>query len=240
MNTYLILLAAVLPAVVLMYYIWHKDKEHPEPTNLLMKGFGYGVLSVFLSLLVSIPLGELGLYSDAVTTWEGAISMSFFGAAIPEELAKLFMLWILLRKNPYFDEHVDGIVYAVSVSMGFAALENIAYLFSNYESWQSVGVVRALVSVPGHYVFAVFMGYYYSLYRFGSADDKTYYGIMAVAAPILLHGVFDMLLFMSPISEGVAPVVLILFCVFCSYMHKYAARRIKEHLEADSKREVKW
>lgn len=58
-----------------------------------------------------------------------AIRLSFFGAAILEESAKLFMLWLLLRKNKYFGERVDGIVYAVCVSLGFAALENVMYLF---------------------------------------------------------------------------------------------------------------
>lgn len=232
MHTYFVIFVAVLPAIVLLYYIYNKDKEQPEPTGLLLKGFGFGILSVFVSLLLSLPFEAMGLYSSEVSTWEGAIRLSFFGAAIPEELAKLFMLWLLLRKNPYFDERVDGIVYAVAVSMGFAALENVSYLFVNYDSWQAVGTTRALVSVPAHYAFAVFMGYYYSMYHF-TWSDKTYYGIMAVAIPVLFHGLFDSLLFMLPLNESYAVILLVVFSVFCYNMHKLAASRIKDHLETD-------
>lgn len=228
---YLVVLAAVLPALILLFYVYKKDKQ-PEPRLLLLKGAFLGVLSVFVSLLLSTPLGVMGLYDIVLSTWSDAICTSFFGAAIPEELAKLFMLWLLLRKNRYFDEHMDGIVYAVAVSMGFAALENVGYLLLNYDSWQSVGIVRALVSVPAHYAFAVFMGYHYSLACFGLPSEKTYHKVMVVVLPILLHGVFDSLLFMMPLKENYAILLLVLFLVFCYYMHKYAARRIKKHLVA--------
>lgn len=238
MQIYLVLFAAVLPVIVLLYYIYHKDKAQPEPTNMLLKGFGLGMLSVFASLLLSLPLGAMGVYGfDEVSAWDEAIRISFFGAAIPEELAKLFMLWLLLRKNPYFDEHVDGIVYAVAVSMGFAALENVGYLFSNYESWWTVGTVRALISVPAHYAFAVFMGYYYSMFHF-TRSDKTYYGIMTIAIPVLFHGLFDSLLFMLPLNENYAVILLMAFSVFCYNMHKLATSRIKDHLETDRRRNL--
>ncbi len=233
MQMLLVFIAAVLPAIVLLYYIYNKDKEQPEPTSLILRGFWFGILSVFVSLLLSLLSSAVGLYSfDDVSTWGEAVRVSFFGAAIPEELAKLFMLWLLLRKNPYFDEHVDGIVYAVAISMGFAALENVGYLFVNYDSWQAVGTTRALVSVPAHYAFAVFMGYYYSMCHF-SQSDKAYYGIMAVAMPILFHGLFDSLLFMMPMNESYAVILLVVFSVFCYNMHKLATSRIKDHLETD-------
>lgn len=82
-----------------------------------------------------------------------SVSTAFFGAAIPEEIAKFLMLWLLLRKNPYFDEKMVGIVYAVCVSLGFAALENIMYLFTNAEAYLSVGIARAIFAVLGHFCF---------------------------------------------------------------------------------------
>jgi RsiW-degrading membrane proteinase PrsW (M82 family) len=75
-----------------------------------------------------------------------------------------------LRNNPYFDEHFDGIVYAVCVGMGFAGLENIMYVFQNMDDWMSVSVARAIFSVPGHFFFAVSMGYFYSCVHFHTAS----------------------------------------------------------------------
>ncbi len=154
----MILLIALLPVAILVYYIYDKDRRSPEPAEQLLKAFIFGVLAVPLSLLISMPLGAIGTYSlEATSILGGSIKTAFFGAAIPEEIAKLYMLWRLLRNNPYFDEKMDGIVYAVYVSLGFAALENIMYLFSNAESYLSVGIVRALFAVPGHFCFGILM-----------------------------------------------------------------------------------
>ncbi len=109
----MIFLTALLPIAILVYYIYHKDKRSPEPTGQLVKAFLFGILSVPLSFCMSIPLGLIGIYPAEATSILGSISTAFFGAAIPEEIAKFFMLWLLLRKNPYFDEKMDGIVYAV-------------------------------------------------------------------------------------------------------------------------------
>lgn len=113
MDIFTILLIALLPIAILVYYVYHKDKKSPEPTGQLAKAFLWGILSVPLSLCISIPLGLIGVYSVEATSILGSVSTAFFGAAIPEEMAKFIILWLLLRKNPNFDEKMDGIVYVV-------------------------------------------------------------------------------------------------------------------------------
>lgn len=122
-----VLLAALLPIALLAWYIYRKDKLCPEPPGQLIKGFCFGTISAPLSLGISLPFIWLGLCPVETTTIGDSIRTAFISAAIPEESAKLFMLWLLLRNNKYFDEKMDGIVYAVFVSLGFAALENILY-----------------------------------------------------------------------------------------------------------------
>ncbi|MBQ8542426.1 MAG: PrsW family intramembrane metalloprotease [Bacteroidaceae bacterium] len=128
---YLVLFTALLPVIFLLYSVNKKDSKQPEPKGELVRAVFYGIISVFLSLLISTPLLFLGLYSEQPTTILGAISTAFLGAAIPEEVAKYVMLWLFLRNNKYFDERFDCILYAVCVSMGFAALENITYFWNN-------------------------------------------------------------------------------------------------------------
>ena len=129
-----ILLAALAPVVVLLYYIYRKDEVQKEPVKELLKAFGLGILSTFLSLCISTPLGILGFFPSEPSTLIGAAAVSFFGAAIPEEIAKFVLLWLFVRRNKFFDEHMDGIVYAAVVYLGFAALEKVLYLFSS-EDW---------------------------------------------------------------------------------------------------------
>lgn len=232
MNNYIILLIALLPVVILVYYIYHKDKKSPEPTGQLVKAFFYGILSVPLSLCMSIPLGLFGVYPAEATSILGSVSTAFFGAAIPEEIAKFLMLWLLLRKNPYFDEKMDGIVYAVCVSLGFAALENIMYLFTNAEAYLSVGIARAIFAVPGHFCFGILMGYYYSLAKF-YPKTPTKNKVLILVAPIITHGLYDSILFIINVTPAISGILLIVFLVFCHKMWKYGSKRIQEHLKRD-------
>ena len=123
----LFLLAAIGPALLMLWYVYSKD-TNPEPTSLLFKGFCFGGLSALLSTLISEPLLNMGFYTSNPTNIVESFKIAFFGAAIPEETAKLFMLWLLLRHCKEFDESYDGIVYAAAVGLGFAAFENVLYL----------------------------------------------------------------------------------------------------------------
>ena len=226
------IIAAVAPVVVLLFYIYRKDEFQKEPVKELLKAFALGIASTVASLLISIPSEIIGLYSgDNYTVW-GVISSSFFGAAIPEEIAKFFMFWLLVRKNRHFDEHMDGIVYASVVALGFACLENVLYVVGD-EVWVSVGVMRALFSVPGHMFFGILMGYYYSLVRFdpfSTVRDK----VLVLGAPILAHGIFNSILsFDMLLPQGLGVVIMIVFVVFCNSLRKQASRRIRTHLMQD-------
>lgn len=230
--TSIILLTALAPVAILLFYVYRRDKQSPEPMSLLLKAFGLGVASVFVSLAISTPLEALGLYPDNPTTIFGCICTSFFGAAIPEEIAKLVMLWLVLRNNPYFDEKMDGIVYAVCISLGFAAFENVSYLFMYSDDFLSVGIARAIFSVPGHFCFGVLMGYYYSLAKFYPLSPKKN-KTLVLLVPIIVHGLFDSILFVSDATPAISGILSIVFIYFCYKMWKYCSRSIEEHLQRD-------
>lgn len=227
-----ILISALAPVIVLLFFVYRKDEVQKEPVKEILKAVGLGVLSVFASFLISGPLGALGFYTDyPVTLWD-AVAISFFGAAIPEEIAKFVLLWLFVRKNKWFDEHMDGIVYAAAVSLGFAAFENIGYLLSS-EDWVSTGIMRALFSVPGHMFFGILMGYYYSLVRFDpTASGMTRFWVLG--APIIAHGIYDSILFsMDTLPDSLSLALMVIFIFFCNSLRKHASRRIKLHVQQD-------
>ena len=234
MEIILILSAALLPAIVLLYYIWKKDKKK-EPTSLLVKAVAWGA-----AICLPVAIVEMGI-STAIfgvggkpVSFFGTTVQAFFVAALPEESFKLLALWLVLRKNPYFDEHFDGIVYAVCVGLGFAALENVLYVVGAEDNWFSVAVTRALLAVPGHYAFAVLMGYYYSVYHFVDHSSRTAACILLV--PVVAHGVYDALALSSTVNPyvgGISTVVLIYFCI---KMHKSAKIKVLALIERDSNR----
>lgn len=227
------LAAALLPALFLGLYIWKKDPK-PEPTNQLIKavllGVGLCLPVAFVELI--IQKGLFGFSGGQPFTLFGTTVEAFFVAAIPEEAAKLLALWIILRKNPYFDEHFDGIVYAVCVGLGFAAIENVFYVLGS-EDWLSTAIARSFLAVPGHYAFGIIMGYYYSVYHFVDRSKK--YKALILIAPVMAHGVYDSLALSGTVNATVGGLSFFVLIFFCIKMQRQAQRRVKELVAKDKK-----
>lgn len=223
MEFLIIIAAALLPAILLWGYIWKMDRKK-EPTSLLIKATCYGVLICLPVAMVESMISGVLFGEGGPTTLFGTTVDAFMVAAIPEEAFKLFALHRILKNNPYFDEHFDGIVYAVCVGLGFAGLENILYLFDNADDWLSVAFLRSLMAVPGHYAFAVLMGYYYSVYHFVNRSRRTW--AMILVAPVLAHGLYDALLMSASVNAALGGIC---FCgaVYLTYrLHIYARKKV--------------
>ena len=216
-----VFLAALLPVFLLLCYIWRKDPQ-PEPVSWLARAVIYGALMFLPILLVEMLVASVLSAIVPANTLLGSVTTAFFVAAVPEESFKLLALWLVLRKNPF---------YAACVSLGFAAVENIGYLFSSLDSWQATAIARGLLAVPGHYAFGVLMGYYYSLYHFVDHSQRTRYSILLV--PVLAHGLYDAIAMsgsLSPYVQGISFFVLVYFCI---KMHKFSYNRIMAQIHRD-------
>ncbi len=230
----LMFLAAIAPAIILVLYIYIKDRYQREPLSQILKGLLYGLISAFLAISIATAFQLIGLAPAEMNNVRDAFMTAFFSAAIPEESAKLLMLWLLVRRNPYFDEYVDGIVYAVAIGMGFAGFENILYVFQSGGNWIGTAWTRALLSVPGHYMFAVIMGYYYSYVHFHKG--RNYFRMsMTLIAPVILHGLFDAFLMEGQVikDETIAGLLVILFFVLFIFGQRRARKAIKRQLARD-------
>jgi RsiW-degrading membrane proteinase PrsW (M82 family) len=219
----IIILVALLPAILLWFYIWKKDTQK-EPTSWLVKAVLWGI-----AICIPVALFEMGIQAALFgeghepTSIAGTTIMAFIVAALPEETFKLLALWMILRKNPYFDEHFDGIVYAVCVGLGFAAFENIGYVFSE-DNWLPIAIVRALLAVPGHYAFAILMGYYYSIYHFVDHSPKVALCILLV--PVLAHGTYDAIAMSGIVNQYIGGISFFILIFFCIKMHRMARAKV--------------
>ena len=230
MNILIMFIAAILPVALLFMYIWKRDIQK-EPTSLLVKAVLYGAaicipVAVFEQAIHTVMFGVNGEPTSLV----GSTAMAFFVAALPGESFKLLVLWLILRKNPFFDEHFDGIVYAVCIGLGFAAFENVGYIFKS-DDWLSVAIARSLLSVPGHYAFAVFMGYYYSVYHFVNRSPKVAACVLLV--PVLAHGVYDSLAMSSMVNPYIGGICFFVLIYFCIKMHKVVKGKVIALVEKD-------
>lgn len=226
----LLIFISVFPVVVIMLYIYFRDKYEKEPFGLLMKAFFGGVLSAVATILFMAPFS--GLFPETNSTYWQALITAFAGAAIPEEIFKFLFLYWIVWKNRNFNEYFDGIVYAVFVSLGFACLENILYVT---EHGMGVGIARGIFAVPGHALDGVIMGYFFSLARFMPTRRKEFL-FKSLLYSILAHGIYDFLLFYSSGKSETNPVLSLLlilaFLVFIVYLWRLGFRKIKRHVDA--------
>ena len=227
----ILIVAAILPAILLWLYTCRKDAQ-PEPMSQMLKAFLYGALiCIPVSFVENYISGTLFASEGSPSNLMGSTLEAFLVAAVPEEGFKLLALLLILRHNPFFDEHYDGIVYAVCVGLGFAAVENVGYVLMHADAWLSVAVTRALLAVPGHYAFAVFMGYYYSLYHFGQKSAKNLLSIFFI--PVLAHGCYDAFALTGTVEPVLGGISFILLIYFCIKMHKNARQKITVQVERD-------
>ena len=224
---------AVVPAIILIYYTYQQDKLQREPTKNLVKAFFYGWGAVLATLIVTGPAVGAGLIPTEFHSLADAVRTAFLGAAIPEESAKLLMLWLFLRKCRDFDERMDGIVYAVCVGMGFAAFENIEYLIAAGSDWVTTGIGRSLTAIPGHFAFAVIMGYYYSLNHFDKYRAPGA-GLKMWLYPVLAHGLYDSIAMYAQVSPELSGVISTIILLGCFWALKAARRQMSKHLTADA------
>lgn len=191
MNALALFALALAPGAAIMLYIYLKDKHEREPVGLLLISFLYGGLSAIMTLFISWPVEALIILKpdDAVHQFFNA----FFKVALIEEFSKFFFVRFILFNNRNFNEPFDGIVYAIMVSMGFATLENVLYV---YQFGLATGILRMFTAVPAHATFAIIMGFFLGKAKF-SHRKVLYYSIMALLAASLFHGSYDYFLFIS-------------------------------------------
>lgn len=179
-----------------MLFIYLKDKHEREPLSLLAVSFFLGVVSTIITLLLSWPLDVLISLEKHNIVDE--FYAAFFKVALVEEFSKFIFVRFLLYPNKNFNEPFDGIVYAVMVSMGFATLENVIYVY-NYGF--ETGVMRMFTAVPAHATFAVMMGYFLGIGKFRHSHQVAY-SVLALLSATFFHGAYDYFWFIAS-AKGV-------------------------------------
>ena len=260
LNDILLVVAALLPAAALCFYVFKKDRTEKEPIGLLLLLLGLGAAICFPAVI-----GETMLIESIQAFFEGSIRVvdgeaveflnnttyvayniaeNFIGIALVEEGLKFLVLYLVTRRNKNFNCLFDGLIYSVFVSLGFAALENVLYVTQyGFE----VAILRALLSVPGHMFFAVLMGYYYSmwnLYSRANALERSYKvnGFILPSAPEFTYKKYLLLSLLMPVlahgfydfccsvDYSLATVGLYAFVIF---LYVYCFRKISKMSRMD-------
>lgn len=189
MNLFLF---AVAPVFTVIVYVYHKDKYEKEPKQMLLASFLLGaIVSIFITTLLYVASDVVLPVLNQTSIFQQFIK-AFFVVGVIEEFSKYVIIRYYNQPNKEFNEPFDGIMYAVMVSMGFAATENIFYVFSGgYET----AIIRAFSAVPAHATFGVLMGYFMGKAKF--SNNKIALNLTGLLLAIVFHGAYDFFLFID-------------------------------------------
>jgi len=193
MNIVVSILLAILPIIVISIFIIAFDKEK-EPLFTYIKCYFMGFFSVCIVLVLNSILGiKLNtLNRDFLYLF----LYSFVFVGLLEEVSKFLSTMIAIKIDKNYNSYFDSIVYASFVAMGFACLENIIYIVNDNFNMNTI-ILRAVFSVPSHVIFSIFMGKFIELYK-TKEKRRILYLILAIVVPVLLHGLFDLVLLYVP------------------------------------------
>ena len=195
MSTFLFTI--IPPILILLFFVLTDRFKEPKITIITV---------FFLGFLICLPAGILNQLSHDFffngSDYSENLTGSFLGPAWAEELLKFSILYLIILKRDEFNEPMDGLVYGVVVSLGFATYENYTYVYEwasivakeeNYDFLKfsyHVAKARSYSAIPMHGLNGAVMGYYFGLYAF-SGNKK--YLVLSLILPYLFHGFYNFL-----------------------------------------------
>lgn len=202
-----LILSAIIPPIIIAYFIFKNDLYEVEPHKLLNKTFFIGFLIVIPMVLIEILFGIV---------IKNILVYSIVGVALVEEGIKYLVLLKYNYTKEDFNEPYDGIIYSVMLTMGFALVENVMYVIGG---GSDVAILRMITTIPMHATCGIIMGYYLGKAKMennNTSKNKT----LAIAIPTLIHGLYNYFIF---IEISAFSLVILIFGV------NYALKAIKIH-----------
>jgi len=232
---------SIFPALFLLWYYDRYDSARPEPRRILWKAFKWGLIATFFAGVIEHNLFDL-IGTSLTNHYVRSFVISFIVVAIVEEGLKLFVLRKIIWRSKHFDEIMDGIIYAIAASLGFATLENLFYVF---EGGIEIGFARAALAVPAHALFCGIMGYYIGKAKMArlpwEGNKLIWHGFFLA---VFYHGLYDFLLMIGGYMAFF--VIPLLILMFYQLRHKVNMAHFEDGLTKqapipwDSKRTVRF
>jgi|GEM_PF-90784 len=231
---FLLLMLAIIPAYFVGRYIYNHDFDK-EPKSLLIQLFLAGLGSIVVTLALTVLLMRIfpffNVNAESIGGLLPLIPYVFIGVAFVEEFSKWIFTYAIGYKNKEFNHVYDIIVYAVFVSLGFAAFENILYVFAGLNDGTAIQIalMRSVTAVPGHAAFGVVMGYYLAMARISEKNNNYRLAninkVKSILFPTIVHGIYNYLLYAT---AYVGSISFMMFIVFVILLFQTATRKVKQ------------
>ena len=203
---------AIIPGLLLIAYVYKKDRVEKEPPMLILKLVLFGIIScIAAGYLEQLESQFLPVYPKGSLQY--ALQTSFCMAALVEETVKFLAMRLASWNNRAFNYRFDGVVYGLTAAVGFAIYENVMYV-AMYG--METAVVRAFTAIPLHAFCGAFMGAIYSYSKkasiLGNNGASVMYTILALLVPMAVHGTYDTFAFLG--QNGTIPLLIFVVLLY--------------------------
>jgi protease PrsW len=231
------ILTTIFPLIAWLVLFSHLDRREPEPKKLILLLFLSGILSAFVSIIIKTIFFQTVLKFSPNFTYDylfknnyidniNSIAIISLAQSSLEEIVKFVTIIIVTSKNKNFNQIMDGIVYATTISLGFVFLENTIYFFEFYQnldghSFFTNSVLRAITTVMLHVMATGIIGLFIGKAKFKS-KNKTLTLAIGLIFGILVHVFFNLFAQVDPPYSYIAFIILIVssFFLFISISNK--------------------
>lgn len=228
-TTFILILAAIIPAVFYILYIVMIDSHKPEPRSMLIAAALVGAAVAFALIKLGAALLPEGLQITTGLPLMESIAIGVLKLAIPVEVAKWVALFIFLALNKYYDEYLDGMVYSVCLAMGFAGVWNVWFMTNAIDATSlemvEICVFIIFILVPIHLAASSMMGYFFALAR-NRHKIRNY--VLAFLLPMLISGSLFSLLFLLGGHGAYYFIIGIVYSILSMIFHSQLFRLIKK------------
>lgn len=209
--------SGVIPALIWLFFWSYEDRENPEPKSMLALAFVGGMIAVFISLFLEKYLYGFGLknllsnniFKEVLTLFNLVSSQTGVNidrvllvvlfAPFIEETAKFLMAYTLVLRSSADDEPLDPMIYMITTALGFAAIENMLFLISPFNSGDLVltvftGNMRFIGAMLLHTVSSAVIGMFISFHFFDKKAKRMLFIILGLTVAIIMHSIFNLLM----------------------------------------------
>lgn len=216
-----ILIIAILPSIFWLWIYLREDRRDPEPRKMILKLFILGIFAGILSLIAEFILAYFlggGQVEDSIVfqnsgknNFWGSFLIYILAAPLIEESLKYSVIKKFAFPAKSFNQVIDGVIYAVSVALGFAMLENFIYFsgfFSGSGYFFAGGFIyRTFFSTLLHSLSTGWMGYWIGRARFAGFERTKLLAVGLVFA-IIIHIVFNFFMSYSMVFSAIFTLVV--------------------------------
>lgn len=210
----------LLPALLWLFFFLREDAARPEPKRMIVYVFLGGALAAGASV---IPEFYLQKYFPPTVDQPPYASPLLPLFSLIEEVAKFFIVYLIIKKSAYFDEGIDAMIYMITAGLGFAAVENILNLIGT-DSVIETFTLRSIGATLLHALASGILGFHWI----------RGYLVPGIVAATLLHWAFNYFVLLFQNIEIYTTGLLLLAAIFL--FHDFEILKARDQMMARFRR----